>query len=88
MHINNGSMSFIGDFLEKFKKIHQDSFNKKQGLLDIVNSVTQLSFTSADISVKNGILSIKASPAQKTELYMKKDKLLQALSSHKIIAIR
>lgn len=81
-------MSFIGDFLEKFKKIHTDSALKKQTLVDIVNSVTQLSFASSDLVLKNGTLSIKASPAQRTELYMKKDKLLQALSSHSIHTIR
>lgn len=81
-------MALLGDFLEKFKKLHGDRLQSRQSVLDVVNQVLGVQLQQTDITIKNNTLTIKASPTLKTEIYMKKEALLQALLSHKITNIR
>ncbi|MFA6397867.1 MAG: hypothetical protein WDK96_03445 [Candidatus Paceibacterota bacterium] len=76
-------ISNISKFLEKFKiKLSSDD-DRKDSILNIINETIGSCLEKGDIKIKNGVLFIKNSPQIKSEIFMKKEKILEQLSLYK-----
>ena len=71
----------ISSFLEKFKNIiPPDDFLKKT-FISIIKEEVGIEIPRKDIKIERGTIYLSASPAIKSELYIKKPLLLRRLSA-------
>ena len=82
----------INSFLEKFKNITPPDDFLKKTFISVVKDETGIEVARGDIKIAHGVIYLSASPAIKSELYIKKPLLLKrisaALSQEKISDIR
>jgi hypothetical protein len=70
-------MSFnIKSFLDKYKNL-KDPREEKEKIAKILAGILKIEIPAENISIKKGILSIKADNYLKTEIFLKKEKLLE-----------
>ncbi len=68
----------LTQFLEKFKKIGFDKESQKTIIIDVLKS---FSIPVENISIKNRIITIKASSIIKNQIYIKKTEILKKLNN-------
>ena len=78
----------ITGFLEKFKKIDGNKNLQKENIIKSIEKVIGIIIENKNFDIKDGVLYIKASPALRQEVFMKKAQLLGLISSDGIIDIR
>jgi hypothetical protein len=85
-------MEKISFFLERFKALGLDSSLLKQVFIDTVKKNLNVTLAKEDVQIRDGVVSVKAHPALKSELRIKRQALLEELSSllgpTKIINVR
>lgn len=85
-------MEQISFFLEKFKTLGLGDIATKRVFAEQVEKVLHIKLNSTDITLRDGVLYVKAHPVLKSELYMKKklviDELSKVLGSVKITGLR
>jgi len=69
----------INLFLEKFFKQKNASIFLMDSVIAIITEATNITLPKNTLVFKNSILYIKAAPALKNELFMKKDYILKQL---------
>ena len=70
----------VGNFLDKFKNIGFKEILLKEKIVKVVNELTAAGITLKDVTIKNGIVSIKVHSLGKSELYMKKRRILEKIN--------
>lgn len=68
----------ITQFLEKFKKIGFDKESQKTIVIDVLKS---FSIPVENVSIKNRVVTIKASSIVKNQIYIKKAEILKKLNN-------
>lgn len=67
----------ISSYLEKFKQLYSANLYFKDNIVKIVKEVTGIEVNKEVVNYKQGILTIGVKPIQKSELFLKKEKLLK-----------
>lgn len=80
----------INSYLDKFKNIAVKEVLFRETIINVINKRIKSSLSVTDLNFKNGIVTIKASPAIKGEIFLKKMLILEDLKSlsEKVIDIR
>lgn len=85
-------MEKISFFLEKFKELGFESALIKKIFIEEVEKVLSAKISPEDIKVNAGVLLVKAEPALKSELYLKRELILRELSKNlgpiKVVGLR
>lgn len=68
----------IAHFLEKFKKIGFDKESQKTIIIDVLKS---FSIPVESVSIKNRVVTVKASSIVKNQIYIKKAAILKKLNN-------
>lgn len=68
----------IAQFLEKFKKIGFDKESQKAIVIDVLKS---FSIPVESVSIKNRVVTVKASSIVKNQIYIKKAVILKKLNN-------
>lgn len=66
----------IASYLKKFKNFGQGERQLKEVIINSVREVVGVEILAKDISLKNGEVTFRVSPAIKNAIYIKKDKVL------------
>ena len=69
----------ISQYLEKFKNIGQGERQIKEVIVLCIKNIVGIEIEGKNIIIKNGEVIIKASPAIKNAIYIKKEDILQRL---------
>lgn len=72
-------MNPLANYLEKFKKILADGPERKRHISSTINLITKISLGEEQISVKDNVVYINASPALKNELFINKKQITEDL---------
>lgn len=84
-------MKSIGLFFDKFKNSALKEIKKREVICRAIFEATKHKIEEKDISIRNCVIEIKGNQGLKSELFMKKKALLEAISSRiqeKIIDIK
>ena len=81
-------MASIGDFLQKFKKLDEDSRARRSGFVETVSKIVGFPVKPEFLKVKDGVLHVKGSPTLRMELFMQKQAILEALKDRGVIDMR
>jgi len=68
-------------FLNKFKHLLQSSKASKESIISSVRHITHIELAERNVELKEGILHIQASPLVRSEIFMRKHKILEDLKS-------
>lgn len=74
-------MEQISFFLERFKTLGLDSSLVKEAFIETVRKNLKITLSKEDVEVRDGTVYVKAHPALKSELRIKRQALLAELSS-------
>lgn len=74
-------MDQLSQYLERFKKILTSSSEIKETILSVIASISGITLEKTDIDIKHDTLYIKAHPATRNAIFMRKRKVLDELSS-------
>ncbi len=77
----------IGKYLEKFKKFSQSRDFLRNSVAEAIKEICNIEIDPKKIEVKNGIVRISEKPVIKTEIFLKKSKILNNLKEKKHIDI-
>lgn len=69
----------IKDLLNRFSKIIETGEGNKKFITETIREITGISIETEDITVKNGIISLKIKPIYKNEIFIKKDQIFSKL---------
>jgi hypothetical protein len=72
-------MNSVGDFFGKFKNLAIVEFRKRDVIIEAIKQTTNQTVDFKDISIKDGVISIKSSSALKSEIFLKKNKILSLI---------
>ena len=72
-------MNNLGGFLEKFKNLLGTSKFQKDAVISMIESVVKIKLQDKEIDIKDFVVYIKASPAVRGEIFMRKQKILDEL---------
>lgn len=83
-------MKEISGFFDKFKNVALKELHKREVITNIIEKITRQKIEIKDLEIKNGIITIKGNQALKSEIFLKKKTLLDALikSDIKIVDIK
>ena len=54
-------------------------------MIGIINQLTSLKLTEANLEAKNGVLKLQVKPKEKLEILLRKDQILEEFKKEKII---
>lgn len=75
-------MKRIGDFLERFSKLAQESDTTRNQIVEILAGLGIRIKTIKNIKVRNGIATLGLSAIQKSEVALKQKKIIEELSKN------
>jgi len=78
-------MKSISDLLSKFSRLIKDSADKLETIRQTVQENTGIDLPVSAIKKQNSTLFISAHPAIKSEIALRKEKIISDLKSQKII---
>jgi len=78
----------ISSYLEKFKNIGVKELLLKEKVAASVERIVKISISHKDVTIKNGIVTIKMKPMEKSELFIKKNQLLSAVNEGESVKIK
>lgn len=73
-------MKNLSSFLDKFKNITPPERFVKEVFIKVVSDTTEITLLKNEIDVRGSVLFITTQPAIKSELFLKKDLLLEKLN--------
>ena len=77
-------MKTINELLKKFKKILGSAEKNKKTIIETINIIAKTDLEEKDVTVRAGIITIKASPAAKNEIFFKKTAIVGELKKQGI----
>ena len=81
----------IEKYLERFKKLDESEKEAKDKIITVLFKIFNIKFSAEDLEIKNAVLIIRCNPVVKNSLYIKKEKILEAIkgvTAKRIIDIR
>ncbi len=69
----------IGEYLEKFKIRHQSRDSLRNSVADVIKEICGIEIEPKKIEIKNFIARINERPIVKTQIFLKKQKILEIL---------
>jgi hypothetical protein len=72
-------MAHIDSFLEKFKRLLESGTNLKKEAVEVIKGVIGKEIDSEKVTIKDGIVQLKINPLFKSEIFLKKEKILKSL---------
>ena len=69
----------VSSFLEKFKHLIETDRSMKDSVINSVFKVLSFKLAENNITVKGGTITIKANPVLKSEIFMKKELILEEI---------
>ncbi len=72
-------MKEISKFFDKFRSVAVKELKKRETLCVIIYKFTKQNIDIKDITIKNSIISIKGSQGLKSEIFLKKSKILEQI---------
>ena len=75
-------MKQIGGFLEKFAKILRDGDEAREVVFDACNKAGLKLKDIQSVSICGQVATLKLSPAQKSELFLKQKRILDEIAKH------
>lgn len=78
----------ISTYLEKFKNIGLKELLLKEKIVKVVNEYTKAGIATKDVDIKNGIVNVKTDSLAKSELFMKKKKILDVLNEGERVPLK
>lgn len=73
-------MKGISGFFEKFNNVAVKELKKREVIVEAIYKTTRQKIQIEDIQIKEGIISIKGDQAFKSEIFLKKQAILNILS--------
>ncbi len=70
----------IASYLDKFKNIGLKELLLKEKVATTVEKTIHISLKPQDVTIKNGVISLKLSSLEKSELFMKKNRILSIIN--------
>ncbi len=85
-------MEQISFFLEKFKTLGLESALAREVFIERAEKILRAKIDPRDVKIKDGVLYVRAHPALKSELYLKRklfmDELSKILGPMKVAGLR
>jgi hypothetical protein len=78
----------LDNFLLRFKALLNNSGSEKKAFIEAARKVALIDFSDKEVEVKDGVVSIHASPLFKNEIFMRKKAILSELQAQNIKTIR
>lgn len=75
-------MELIKEFLQKFSHITLPDDTLKRLFVDLLEGDYGLKIKREQLSVRNGVLIVDASPTMKSEIYLRKNKIIEKLKTN------
>lgn len=72
-------MKGISIFFDKFKNTALKELNKREVIINSIYKITKNKIDIKNISIKNGVVLIKGNQGLKSELFLKKDMILDQI---------
>jgi hypothetical protein len=72
----------ISDYLKKVSKFSDDKESLDLSVISTFRNILGLELLNSDFVLKDGILVINKSPVVKSEIMLKKNRLLNSINSH------
>ncbi len=69
----------ISQFLEKFKRVGLREIAAREAIAHFLSEHYRTPFAPKDISIKNAVAMVKASPAVKNDIFIKKQQFIASL---------
>jgi hypothetical protein len=82
------SSGFIDKYLDRFSESINKIRSEKYGIIQIIKEETRAEIGREEFEVKDGVLFLKVRPIIKSEIVMKKERLLKRLEKEKIFDIK
>lgn len=73
-------MEGIGKFFDKFKGVAVRELYKREVICAAIGEATRQKIEVSDISIKNGVITLKGSHIFKSEVFLKKKQILDLIS--------
>lgn len=84
-------MKEISSFFDKFKNIALKEISKREAICSSIEKITKLKVEIKDISIRDGVVSLKGGSLLKSEVFLKKKQILDLIAKKtntKIVDIR
>ena len=73
-------MKNIGIFFDKFKNKAVKEIYKRDSIAKIIKNIAKIDIDIKNMEISLGILKIKTSPIEKSEIFIKKDRILKEIN--------
>ena len=70
----------VADYLNKFKKLSESRDFLRNAVSGAVKDVCGIEIKPEDVDIRSGIARVNAKPVVKSEIFLKKSKILEVLS--------
>lgn len=77
----------ISSYLDKFKNIGLKEILLKENIVKTIKEKIGVEISVKDITLKNNVITIKMSPLLRSEVFMKKKKILDEINSNQSIKV-
>lgn len=75
-------MNNIGGFFDKFKNLALLEMRKREKIIEAIWKSTGHKIEARDISIRDGVVNIKTSAMLKSEIFLKKTKILEYINQN------
>ncbi len=69
----------LKDLLSRFSGLLQSGESKTESVREIIKKATNLDIKKEDIKIKDGIIYLNIKPIYKSEIYLKKDRIIEEM---------
>ncbi len=73
-------MKSVGNFLDKFRNRAVKEIQNRDIIVNIIKKISNIEINIKNIEISNGILKIKLSSIEKSEIFLKKDQILKEIN--------
>lgn len=73
-------MRSIDSFLDKFKRLLKYTKEEKRVIIRVIREAVGVEIDEPDIKIRNKVIYIKTTPQAKSEIFIRKQKLLEQIN--------
>ncbi len=70
----------ISQYLEKISKVYNQNISLREAVVGSLKDLVKIELSDKDLILKNGILNIKTNPVIKTEIFIKKKRIIEEIN--------
>lgn len=75
-------MEKLNRFFEKFQNRAVEEIGKRTIIVEIIKEYTKVDLDMKDISIQKGTIKVKANHSAKSEIFLKKEKILKKINEN------